>query len=182
MTSASASCCRASAMVCRMICWWPRCTPSKKPMARQTFWSPDCSSFAACISRIGLMGRIGPIGRMLAGPSRSRQLQKRDHALFQVRLGEFQDLLQPNGFGEVEFSRHRPPQGGEVGATAEFLSKFMSEAANISPLRAGNAKLSERFLVVRESKRINMNQPRLARHFHAFTRQLVKRNAVLLDR
>ena len=66
-------------------------------------------------------------------------------------------------------------------AAAEFLAEFVRDAADVSALGAGDSKLAERRLVIRETEIVDVNQPRLAFDLDAFARQFVERHAVFLD-
>src|SRR5207244_1212357 len=153
-----ASCCLALAIVCRTICWWPKCTPSKKPMARQTFLPADCSSRWAWIIFIPCNYLASSCG----------QCQKRDDALLQLRCSQLENIFEWNGIGGVKLARSYSSQRRQVRAAAQFFAKIVSEAAHIGPLRACNPKPAGRLLVSAEAEAVNMDQPRLPLHFQAF--------------
>src|SRR5665213_3090809 len=64
---------------------------------------------------------------------------------------------------------------------AEFLAEIVRDAADVSSLCAGDAKLPERLGIIRETKIVDVDQARLALHLDAFAREFVKRHAVHFD-
>jgi len=69
-----------------------------------------------------------------------RELEKRNHALFQLRRRELQDFVERLLHRHVTFSGHRSTQSGDVRAAADFLAKIVRQTANIRAFRAGNVK------------------------------------------
>src|ERR1017187_7978354 len=71
-----------------------------------------------------------------------RQLQEGHHALLQLPRRQLKHFGQRDGVGHIELAGVHPPQRGQVRAAAELLSQFVRDAANIGPLRAGEAEMA----------------------------------------
>src|ERR1041385_822982 len=124
MTSARASCWRASGMVWRVICWWPRCTPSKKPIATQTLRPADRSSVAARMTFISevkwFKWVLTHLARLTGGCG--RQFEEGKDAALQLARGKFENVVEGNGLGDIKFAGGDAAQCGEMGAAAQFLA------------------------------------------------------------
>src|SRR5579871_5515440 len=143
-------------MVCRMMCWCPRCTPSKKPMARHTFRPRASSSLAARMIFIALA-----------------PLPAWDYALFEFFVRKCEHFFKLDRIGHVELAGGRAPQGGQMGAATKFLAKVVRQAADICSLGAGDAEPANRFAVIKKPEIVDVDQPLLTRHFNAFARKFV---------
>src|ERR1035441_7998183 len=114
-------------------------------------------------------------------PSR-RQFKKWHYALLQVARRQLKHFGQRDGVGHIELAGVHPPQRRQVRPAAELLPQLVRDAADVGPLRAGEAEMAKRLLVGTELEVIHMHQARLPRHLDALARQLVKRHAVYLHR
>lgn len=65
---------------------------------------------------------------------------------------------------------------------AEFLADVVSDASDVSSLRAADAKLPNWFFVIRKTKTVDANEARFAFNFNSFARHFVERNSANFDR
>src|ERR1039458_4532988 len=111
-----------------------------------------------------------------------RQLQEGHHALLQPVRRHLKPFCRGGAVGHIELAGVPPPQRRQVRPAAELLSQLVRDAADVGPLRAGEAEMAQRLLIVAELEVVHMHQARLPRHLDALARQFVKRHAVYLHR
>jgi hypothetical protein len=127
---------------------------------------------------------IGPPACVEAGAtpwSGTGQLQEGNDVLLQLSQSQSHERLKGHGVGHIELARHGPPQGSEMGPASDFLPEVMGDGSHIGAFGASEAEETDRFLVVRKAKGINVDQPGLPFDLNALASQLVQRHASLLD-
>src|SRR5262245_442360 len=89
-------------------------------------------------------GRSRAARTIFIGDSCRGDFQEGQDTRFEFGGSKLEHLGQREGVRDVEFTRRRAAEGGEVRAATQFLAKVVSDAAHISSLRASQPKLSER--------------------------------------